>query len=92
MSNQLKRHFAAGKAADALAAYDQALAAIKDGPLAARARLGRAVSKLQLGKGADASTELKQLAGAALSLELPSISESLEAVRAFKAPRERRGG
>ena len=39
-----------------------------------------------------AAAQLKQLAGAALSLELPTISESLEAVRAFKAPRERRGG
>ena len=39
-----------------------------------------------------AAAQLKQLSGAALSLELPSISESLEAVRAFKAPRERRGG
>ena len=39
-----------------------------------------------------AAAQLKQLSGAALSLELPSISESLDAVRAFKAPRERRGG
>jgi len=54
--------FAAGKAADAVAGYEQALAAIKDGPLAARARLGRAVAKLQLGKAAEAATELKQLA------------------------------
>ena len=54
--------FAAGKAADAVAGYDLALAAVKDGPLAARARLGRAVAKLQLAKAAEASAELKQLA------------------------------
>lgn len=54
--------YAAGKAPDALAAYDKAIAALKDGPLAARAKLGRAVSKLQTGKAAEATGELQQLA------------------------------
>lgn len=54
--------FAAGKAADAVSGYEQALAVLKDGPLAARAKLGRAVAKLQSGKAAEAAAELKQLA------------------------------
>ena len=54
--------YAAGKTADALAGYDKALATIKDGPLAARAQLGRALSKAQAGKTAEATTDLKQLA------------------------------
>jgi uroporphyrin-3 C-methyltransferase len=36
--------------------------------------------------------QLKQLSAASISLEMPSISESLDAVRNFKAPRERRPG
>lgn len=36
-----------------------------------------------------ALAQLKQLAGASLSLEAPSIAESLEAVRGFKSRRER---
>jgi hypothetical protein len=54
--------YAEGKIADALAGYDKALGALKDGPLAARAKLGRAISKVQSGKAAEGSTELKQLA------------------------------
>lgn len=54
--------YAAGKFADALAAYEKAIAVIKDGPLAARAKLGRAVAKLQTGKAAEATGELRQLA------------------------------
>lgn len=41
---------------------------------------------------AAALAQLKQLASASISLELPSIAESLEAIRSFKAPRERRRG
>lgn len=54
--------YAEGKIADALAGYDKALVALKDGPLAARAKLGRAIAKVQSGKAAEATTELKQLA------------------------------
>lgn len=54
--------YGAGKFADALAAYDKALPALKDGPLAARAKLGRAVAKIGAGKAAEGSVELKQLA------------------------------
>ena len=39
-----------------------------------------------------AAAQLKQLSAASISLELPTISESLDAIRAFKAPRERRPG
>lgn len=38
---------------------------------------------------ADALSQLKQLASATLSFEVPSITESLEAVRAFQSRRER---
>jgi hypothetical protein len=54
--------YAAGKSADAVAGYDKALAVLKDGPLVARAKLGLALAKVQAGKGAEAATELKQLA------------------------------
>lgn len=54
--------YAAGKSADALAAYEKALSILKTGPLATRARLGRALAKAQAGKTAEATTELKQLA------------------------------
>ncbi len=55
--------YKAGKAADAIAGYEKALTVIKDGPLAARAKVGRALAKVQTGKAADATNELKQLAG-----------------------------
>ncbi len=54
--------YAAGKSADAIAAYDKAFAALKTGPLAARAQLGRALAKVQAGKAAEATTDLKQIA------------------------------
>jgi hypothetical protein len=54
--------YAAGKSADAVAGYDAALPVLKDGPLAARAKLGRALSKLGAGKTAEGTAELKQLA------------------------------
>ncbi len=54
--------YAAGKYADAIAAYDAAQPVLKTGPLAARARLGRAVAKADTGKTAEATAELKQLA------------------------------
>jgi hypothetical protein len=54
--------YKAGKSADAIAGYDQAIAILKKGPLAARAQLGRALAKAQAGKPADATADLKQLA------------------------------
>ncbi len=41
---------------------------------------------------ADALAQLKTLLGTSLSFEMPSISESLEAVRGFKSRRERKPG
>ena len=37
------------------------------------------------------AAQLKQLGGTTFTLELPTLSESLEAVRSFKARRERGG-
>jgi hypothetical protein len=54
--------YLAGKSADAIPAYEKALGILKTGPLAARAKLGRALAKAQTGKTAEATTELKQLA------------------------------
>ena len=54
--------YSAGKLTDAIAGYDKVLAVLNDGPLAARAQMGRAIAKAQSGKGAEASKELKQLA------------------------------
>ncbi len=53
--------YAAGKSGDAVAGYDKALSSLKDGPLAARARLGRALAKVQAGNATEATNELKQL-------------------------------
>jgi hypothetical protein len=53
--------YKAGKAADALAGYEKAIASLKDGPLVARAQLGRALAKIQSGKGAEGQAELKKL-------------------------------
>ena len=39
-----------------------------------------------------ALAQMRQLSAASISLEMPSISESLEAIRNFKAPRQRRPG
>lgn len=61
--------YTAGKGTDAVAAYDKAIATLKDGPLVARARLGRAMAKVQAGKAAEANTELKQLADDANQLK-----------------------
>jgi hypothetical protein len=54
--------YTAGKGAEAVAAYDKALTIAKDGPLAVRAKLGRAVAKVSAGKASEASAELAQLA------------------------------
>jgi hypothetical protein len=54
--------YTAGKPADAIAAYDQAAAILKTGPLAARAKIGRAMAKVQSGKAPEGSNELKQIA------------------------------
>ena len=54
--------YAAGKSADAISGYEEALTALKAGPLASRAKLGLAMAKLQAGKTADGEAALKQLA------------------------------
>ena len=54
--------YVAAKSADAIAGYEKAISAIKTGPLAARAKLGRALAKAQAGKLPEATTELKQIA------------------------------
>lgn len=51
-----------GKAADAVASYERALEILEDGPLAARAKIGRALAKVQSGKAAEGTSELKTLA------------------------------
>jgi hypothetical protein len=53
--------YTAGKAADAVTNYDKALTIIKDGPLATRAKIGRAMAKVQAGKAADGVADLKQI-------------------------------
>jgi hypothetical protein len=53
--------YTAGKYADAISGYDQALTSLPNGPLAARAKLGRAMAKIQSGKTSEGTTELKQL-------------------------------
>lgn len=53
--------YKAGKPADAVAAYDKAVAELKGGPLEARAKIGRAMAKIQAGKAGEGTTELKQL-------------------------------
>jgi hypothetical protein len=53
--------YAAGKASEAVAAYDEAAARLKSGPLASRAKLGLAMAKLQAGKTAEGESALKAL-------------------------------
>ncbi len=53
--------YTAGKSAEALAGYDKVVAVLKSGPLVARAQLGRALAKVQAGKTAEATADLKQL-------------------------------
>lgn len=60
--------YAAGKYADAAQNY-QSAAALKDGPLVGRARLGQAISKLQGGQTAEAETLLKQIASDAKQMK-----------------------
>jgi predicted negative regulator of RcsB-dependent stress response len=61
--------FAAGKAADAVPNYEKAIAILKDGPFAVRAKLGLAVAKMDAGKAPEGTTELKQLADDANQLK-----------------------
>ncbi|MDO8543771.1 MAG: tetratricopeptide repeat protein [Opitutaceae bacterium] len=53
--------YAAGKAADALAGYEKAIGMLKEPALVGRARIGRAMAKVQAGKTAEGTDELKQL-------------------------------
>ena len=54
--------FAAGRAAEALPNYEKAAAALKDGPFAARAKLGLAVTKVVGGQASEGAAELKRFA------------------------------
>jgi hypothetical protein len=61
--------YTAGKSAEALSGYEKTLTLIKDGPLAARAKLGQAMAKIQAGKATEGAAELKQLANDANQLK-----------------------
>ena len=54
---------AAGRNSEAVPAYEQAVAALNDGPFAARARLGLAMAKILGGKAGEGATDLKSLMG-----------------------------
>lgn len=54
--------YAAGRSADAISGYEDAITAIKSGPLASRARLGLAMAKVQSGKTAEGESALRELA------------------------------
>lgn len=54
--------YAAGKSAEAAASYDKAIGILKEGPLVARAQLGRALTKAQSGQAAEAANDFKRLA------------------------------
>ena len=54
--------YKAGKAADAASGYEKAAGTLKSGPLAARARLGLALSNVLAGKSADGAKVLGQVA------------------------------
>ncbi len=54
--------YTAGKYADAITGYEQVVATLKTGPLATRAQLGSAMSKISSGKTAEGETALKALA------------------------------
>ena len=53
--------YTAGKYGEAVTAYEKAAAVLPTGPLAARAQLGSAISKLLAGKTAEGEAALKQL-------------------------------
>jgi hypothetical protein len=53
--------YTAGKFAEAISGYDQALGVLKTGPLAARVQLGRAMARIMSGKTAEGTADLKQL-------------------------------
>ncbi len=54
--------YAANRFSDAIAPYEEAAAILKEGPLASRARLGAAISKLQSGRSAEGEAALKAFA------------------------------
>jgi hypothetical protein len=61
--------YADAKYADAVAPYEQAAAVLKQGPLASRARLGAAMSKLQGGRVSDGEAALRAFAADAKELK-----------------------
>jgi hypothetical protein len=69
--------YTAGKSADAIAGYDRAISILKTGPLAARAKLGRALAQMQSGNAAEGTAALKQIA------EEASQSKAIRAEAAY---------
>jgi len=61
--------YMAGKYADAVVNYDNAIRVLKEGPLVARAQLGGALARLQSGKIAEGQGELKRLSESATQLK-----------------------
>lgn len=57
--------YVAGKGAEAVAAYEAALPALQDTVLAARARLGLAMAKVQAGRTAEGESALREILGQA---------------------------
>jgi len=55
--------YAEGRAADAVTAYQKAIAALPAGAFTSRARLGLAISEIQAGRGPEGEEALRQLAG-----------------------------
>lgn len=54
--------YTAGKSEEAITGYDKALARLEDGPLLARAKIGRAMAKIQAGKTDEGKKEIAELA------------------------------
>ncbi|MBX3751834.1 MAG: tetratricopeptide repeat protein [Opitutaceae bacterium] len=57
--------YAAGRGAEAVAAYEAAVPALQDSVLTARARLGVAMARIQAGRTADGEAALRELVGQA---------------------------
>ncbi len=80
--------YTAANYADSIALYQQATATLKTGPMAARAQLGEAIAKLQLGQTTEGETKLKAVVADA-SLPKPIRAEAAYhlAALAFDAKR-----
>jgi predicted negative regulator of RcsB-dependent stress response len=70
--------YAAGKSTEAISGYADALAALKTGPLASRAKLGLAMAQLQGGKAAEGEAGLKQLASDATETKATRVEAAYQ--------------